>query len=178
MSRGLEGQASWQHQRKRPEAHARTLRSVVVVLSATGIYLLVFAPIYGLAGLGAGGSWVCDYLRGLAAGAARGGVAVVLAFVLNAYCITSWAYSGWDVDFSCGWRPGCWWRCYGACAAGWVRDLVARLRAQSRELVREREALREQGDPPAHADRAIARDYLVDRQRQSVYLFAVLAWRA
>jgi signal transduction histidine kinase len=44
-------------------------------------------------------------------------------------------------------------------AAGWVRGLVARLRAQSHELVRERDTLCEQRRACAYGDRAVRNEY-------------------
>jgi PAS domain S-box-containing protein len=127
------------------EARARVLRSVVIVLSATGIYLLVFAPIYRLAGSGAG---VLSILPIICAGWLLGRraalVALLLAFALNTVLYNLVGIAGWDAVFRVGDAPGLLVALLSGIAAGWVRDLVARFRAQSRELMREREALREQ----------------------------------
>jgi hypothetical protein len=69
---------------QRIEAHARVVRSVVVVLSATGIYLLIFAPIYGLMGWGTGALVSLPIIcAGWLLGRRAAVVAAVLAFVLN-----------------------------------------------------------------------------------------------
>jgi PAS domain S-box-containing protein len=130
---------------QKTEAPARVFRSIVVVLSATGIYLLVFAPIYGLVGLGTGAlaglPIICaGWLLGRRAAVA----AVALAFVLNTILYNLMGTQGWDVILRVGGGPGMLVALLCGIAAGWARDLVARFRAQSRDLVREREALREQ----------------------------------
>jgi PAS domain S-box-containing protein len=130
---------------QKTEAHARVLRSVVVVLSATGIYLLVFAPIYRLAGSGAGALSILPIIcTGWLLGRRAAVAAVALAFVLNTLLYNLMGISGWEVVFRVGGGPGMLVALLSGIAAGWVRDLVARFHAQSRELVREREALREQ----------------------------------
>jgi PAS domain S-box-containing protein len=130
---------------QKTKANARVLRSVVVVLSATGIYLLVFAPIYGLAGSGAGAlSGLPIICAGWLLGRRVAVAAVALAFVLNTILYNLMGLQGWDVIFRVGGGPGMLVALLCGIAAGWARDLVARFRVQSRALVREREALREQ----------------------------------
>jgi PAS domain S-box-containing protein len=130
---------------QKPKSHARALRSVVVVLITTGIYLLVFAPIYGLVGLGTGAlSGLPIICAGWLLGRRAAVAAVALAFVLNTILYNLMGAHGWDVIFRVGGGPGMLVALLCGVAAGWARDLVARFRIQSRDLVREREALREQ----------------------------------
>ncbi|MEO7912660.1 MAG: PAS domain S-box protein, partial [Roseiflexaceae bacterium] len=130
---------------QKTEANARILRSVVIVLGATGSYLLIFAPIYGLAGSGAGALSILPIIcAGWLLGRRAAIAALVLAFVLNTLLYNMMGIPGWGAVFQVGGGPDLLVALLSGIAAGWVRDLVARFRAQSRELVREREALREQ----------------------------------
>ena len=130
---------------QKTEANARILQSVVVVLSVTGIYLLAFAPIYRLAGSGVGALSILPIIcAGWLLGRRAAVAAVVLVFVLNVILYNLVGIPGWDAVLRVGGGPGMLVALLSGIAAGWVRDLVARFRAQSRELVREREALCEQ----------------------------------
>src|SRR5439155_20208469 len=70
--------------------------------------------------------------------------ALVLTFVLNTLLYNLIGMPGWDVVFRVGGGPALLVAMLSGIAAGWVRELVARVRMQSRELVRKREALSEQ----------------------------------
>jgi PAS domain S-box-containing protein len=109
------------------------------------MYLLVFAPIYSLVGSGTGALSVLPIIcAGWLLGRRAAVFAAALAFVLNTLLYNLIGLQGWDVILRAGGGPGMLVALLCGVAAGWARDLVARFRAQSRDIVREREALREQ----------------------------------
>jgi PAS domain S-box-containing protein len=121
------------------------VRSLVVILSITGIYLLVFGSIYDFAGLGTGALVGLPIIcAGWLLGRRAAIIAVALAVVLNTILYNLMGTPGWDAIIRVGGVPGMLMALLCGVAAGWARDLVARFRAQSRDLVHEREALREQ----------------------------------
>ena len=92
---------------QKTEPHTRAVRSIVIVLIITGVYVLVFAPIYGLVGLGTGAlaglpiicaGWLLGRRVALVAGA--------LAFVLNSMLYNLMGLQGWDVILRVGGGPG------------------------------------------------------------------------
>jgi PAS domain S-box-containing protein len=116
------------------KARARLLRSVLIILGATCLYLLAFKPSYDLMGASAGALLALPIICvGWLLGRRAVIVAVVLAFVLTTLMYNLIGMPVWDVIFRMGGGAGMLVALLCGVAAGWARDLV-----------RERQALREQ----------------------------------